>query len=56
MSSTARKAKGRQIRAWHLNRRSGSDLSDLAGKVASPLVVEVLVLSGVPEHVGGAIA
>jgi len=23
------KAKGRQIRAWHLNRRSGSDLSDL---------------------------
>src|SRR4029453_3382174 len=30
MSSTARKAKGRQIRAWHLNRRSGSDLSDLA--------------------------
>jgi enamine deaminase RidA (YjgF/YER057c/UK114 family) len=30
MSSTAKKAKGRQIRAWHLNRRSGSDLSDLA--------------------------
>jgi len=30
MSSTARKTKGRQIRAWHLNRRSGSDLSDLA--------------------------
>ena len=30
MSTTAKKAKGRQIRAWHLNRRSGSDLSDLA--------------------------
>jgi RNA-directed DNA polymerase len=30
MSSTAKKAKGRQIRAWHLNRRSGSDLSGLA--------------------------
>src|SRR3954462_6933501 len=30
MSTMARKAKGRQIRAWHLNRRSGSDLSGLA--------------------------
>jgi extradiol dioxygenase family protein len=30
MSTTAKKAKGRQIRAWHLNRRSGSDLSGLA--------------------------
>jgi hypothetical protein len=30
MSTTARKAKGRQIRAWHLNRRSGSDLSGIA--------------------------
>ena len=25
MSTTAKKAKGRQIRAWHLNRRSGSE-------------------------------
>ena len=33
MSSTARKAKGRQIRAWHLNRRSGSDLSGLAQEI-----------------------
>ena len=30
ISSKARKAKGRQIRAWHLNRRSGTDLSGLA--------------------------
>ena len=30
MSKSAIKAKGKQIRDWHLNRRSGSDLSDLA--------------------------
>lgn len=30
MSAKAMKAKGQQIRAWHLNRRSGSDLSNLA--------------------------
>jgi len=30
MSTKARKAKGRQIRAWHLKRRSGTDLSGLA--------------------------
>jgi glutathione S-transferase len=30
MSTKAKKAKGRQIRAWHLNRRSGTDLSGLA--------------------------
>jgi RNA-directed DNA polymerase len=30
ISSKAKKAKGRQIRAWHLNRRSGTDLSGLA--------------------------
>ena len=30
MSANAKKAKGKQIRDWHLNRRSGSDLSDLA--------------------------
>ena len=30
MSTTAKKAKGSQIRAWHLNRRSGTDLSGLA--------------------------
>ena len=30
MSTKAAKAKGQQIRAWHLNRRSGSDLSGLA--------------------------
>jgi RNA-directed DNA polymerase len=30
MSTSARKAVGQTIRAWHLNRRSGSDLSDLA--------------------------
>ena len=30
MSAKAKKAKGRQIRDWHLNRRSGSDLSSLA--------------------------
>ena len=30
ISGKARKAKGQQIRAWHLNRRSGTDLSGLA--------------------------
>ena len=30
MSGKAAKAVGQEIRAWHLNRRSGSDLSDLA--------------------------
>jgi len=30
MSAKAKKAKGLQIRAWHLKRRSGSDLSGLA--------------------------
>ena len=30
MSTKASKAKGQQIRAWHLNRRTGTDLSGLA--------------------------
>jgi hypothetical protein len=30
MSAKAKKAKGKQIRDWHLNRCGGSDLSDLA--------------------------
>ncbi len=30
MSATAKKAKGQQIRAWHLNRRNGTDLSGIA--------------------------
>jgi len=30
MSPKAKKAVGQKIRAWHLNRRSGTDLSDLA--------------------------
>ena len=30
MSAKAKKAKGKQIRDWHLNRRSGTDLSGLA--------------------------
>jgi group II intron reverse transcriptase/maturase len=30
MSTKAKKAKGKQIRDWHLNRRSGTDLSGLA--------------------------
>jgi hypothetical protein len=30
MSDKAMKAKGKQIRDWHLNRRSGTDLSGLA--------------------------
>ncbi|MGH9041652.1 MAG: reverse transcriptase domain-containing protein [Acidimicrobiia bacterium] len=30
MSNKAKKAKGKQIRAWHLKRRSGTDLSGLA--------------------------
>lgn len=33
MSTSAKKAKGKQIRDWHLNRRSGSDLSDLAEEI-----------------------
>jgi hypothetical protein len=30
MSAEAKKAKGQQIRGWHLNRRSGTDLSGIA--------------------------
>ncbi len=33
MSAKARKAVGAKIRAWHLNRRSGTDLSGLAGAI-----------------------
>src|ERR1700685_1574100 len=33
MSGKAKKAKGQQIRAWHLNRRSGTDLSGLAEEI-----------------------
>jgi len=33
MSTTAKKAKGKQIRDWHLIRRSGSDLSSLAEEI-----------------------
>jgi len=29
----ATKAKGRQIRSWHLNRRVGTDLSGLAEEI-----------------------
>ena len=31
--SPAIKAKGKQIRDWHLNRRSGAELSDLAEEI-----------------------
>ncbi len=37
ISAKAKKAKGRQIRAWHLNRRSSADLSGLA-KAINPQV------------------
>ena len=33
MSTKAKKAKGQQIRNWHLNRRSGTDLSGLAEEI-----------------------
>ena len=33
ISAKARKAVGQKIRAWHLNRRSGSDLSGLAEEI-----------------------
>ena len=33
MSDKAMKAKAKQIRDWHLNRRSGADLSDLAEEI-----------------------
>ena len=33
MSTKARKVVGQKIRAWHLNRRSGTDLSGLAGDI-----------------------
>jgi len=33
MSSQAKKAKGQQIRAWHLNRRTGTDLSSIAKEI-----------------------
>jgi hypothetical protein len=35
MSTGAKKAKGQQIRAWHLNRRTGTDLSGLAADINS---------------------
>jgi len=33
ISAQARKAKGQQIRAWHLNRRTGTDLSGIAKSI-----------------------
>jgi len=33
MSPKARRAVGQKVRAWHLNRRTGSTLSDLAGAI-----------------------
>ena len=33
ISTKAKKAVGQKIRAWHLNRRSGTDLSDLAAEL-----------------------
>ena len=33
ISAKARKAVGQKIRAWHLNRRSGTDLADLAEEI-----------------------
>ena len=33
ISGNAKKAKGQQIRDWHLNRRSGADLSGLAEEI-----------------------
>jgi RNA-directed DNA polymerase len=33
ISNGAKKAKGRQIRAWHLSRRTGSDLSSIAEEI-----------------------
>jgi RNA-directed DNA polymerase len=33
ISTKAKKAKGKQIRDWHLNRRSGTDLSGLADQI-----------------------
>ena len=36
MSASATKAVGKKIRDWHLNRRSGTDLSDLARGDQSP--------------------
>jgi hypothetical protein len=33
ISAKAKKAKGQQIRAWHLNRRSSTDLSGLAREI-----------------------
>src|SRR5690242_9291066 len=33
ISAKAKKAKGKQIRDWHLNRRSGTDLSILAREI-----------------------
>jgi RNA-directed DNA polymerase len=33
MSAQAKKAKGQQIRAWHLNRRTGTDLSGIAKEI-----------------------
>jgi hypothetical protein len=39
MSTKAKKAKGQQIRAWHLNRQSGTDLSGIARAINALRVV-----------------
>jgi RNA-directed DNA polymerase len=49
MSATAKKAKGQQIRAWHLKRRSGTDLSGIAG-VINPQVRGWINYYGVFYH------
>ena len=48
MSDKAMKAKGKQIRDWHLNRRSGTDLSGLASTFLR-LGSRVRIQSSAPE-------
>ena len=56
MSAKAIKANGKQIRDWHLNRRSGTDLSDLARRsilrceAGSPTTGRSIAPSCIPSH------
>ena len=52
ISGKAKKAKGQQIRDWHLNRRSSADLSGLAEEINPQVRGWITVTSG-PESGGG---
>jgi len=51
ISAKAKKAKGKQIRDWHLNRRSGTDLSGLAKEINPQVPLAQLLRSLLPLRV-----